>query len=575
MDGLSGLTTLVDLLQYRAETTPDKVAYRFLRNGQSDEVSITYAELDRRARSIAVSLRKHVEPGSRVLINHLPGLDYIASYFGCLYAATIAVPVYPPRFNQKLDRINSIVQNAEPGAALTSASVLETIQPLLSETSSLNSLLWLKTDDVSEELAESWSRPDITGETTAFLQYTSGSTSEPKGVLLSHSNLMHNLKAISEKFELVPGDSGMVWLPPYHDMGLIGGILVPAYNGFSVVLMSPYTFLQRPYRWLQALTKYRVTCTGAPNFAFDLCAERISEKHRADLDLSSVRLAFCGAEPIRAGAVDRFFDNFEPSGFSPKAFYACYGLAEASLMVSGVKAGAGATVLHVDGDELDKNGQVILKGEEGRAFVSCGTAPSGHKIEIVDPKTHEKCREGRVGEIWFSGPSVAQGYWKLPEESERIFQATIYGDPRKETYLRTGDLGFLQKGELFVTGRLKDLLIIRGRNFYPQDIEHTVEQSHDSLKPGAGAAFSVQEKDEEKLVIVQELDRGAKDVDLDAVVQAIREQVVTNHGLNPYAISLIKTNSIPVTSSGKIQRHASRKLFLTGQLNERKRFVEY
>ncbi len=578
MEDFQSIPTLVDLLTVRASQTPDATAYIFLKDGQSDATSVTYAELDRQARNIAVSLREKVEPGSRVLINHLPGLDYIASFFGCLYGSAVAVPVYPPRFNQKLDRLNSIVANSAPGAALTARSILENMRPLFKDAANLNSLQWIESD-ITKALGREaeWTRPKIEHDTLAFMQYTSGSTSEPKGVMLSHRSILNNVRAISQKFEITPEDRGVVWLPPYHDMGLIGGILVPIYNRFPVVLMSPYTFLQRPGHWLQAVSNHKATITGGPNFAYDLCVKRVKDEKLAELDLSSIKVAFCGAEPIRASVIDDFSERFKSTGFQRKAFYPCYGLAEATLMVSGPKAFTEPSILAIDGDALESSSSVKpvdpATSTNFRQFVGCGSAPEGHSVKIVHPSTCIECKPNEVGEIWFSGKSVAVGYWQREEVNKSIFHAHIVGDPKTE-YMRTGDLGFLWEGQLYVTGRIKDLLIIRGKNFYPQDIEHSAETSHEVVKRGAGAAFSVEDNGEEKLVIVQELDRSSKDADLGEVVRAICQNVFEHHGLQPYAVSLIKTNSIPLTSSGKIQRHAAKKLFLSGELQEKIRHLQ-
>lgn len=579
MDELRAIPTLVDLLSWRARQSPDQIAFTFLKDGLSDGASITYGELDKQARNIAVSLREKVEPGSRVLINHLPGLDYISSFFGCLYASAVAVPVYPPRFNQKLDRLNGIAADAEPQAALTSKNVLDNMRPLFAETATLSRLRWVESDICQSAGRESeWSRPNVESTTLSFMQYTSGSTSEPKGVMLTHSNILENAQSISQKFALDKGDVAVLWLPPYHDMGLIGGILTPVYFGIRAILMSPYTFLQRPAFWLQTISKYKATCTGAPNFAYDLCVKRISEEKSADIDLSSLRLAFCGAEPIRASVLDDFAARFKSSGFRRDSFYPCYGLAEATLLVSGHKANSDPVILNVDGAELETTGKIVkcdpATNDNARQFVGCGGTANNHSVRIVDPTTRLECEPGHVGEIWFSGPSVATGYWKRPDVTEQVFRARIENKFEAGEFLRTGDLGFVMDDELFITGRIKDLLIIRGKNIYPQDIEHTVERSHGGLKRGAGAAFSIVDAEEEKLVIVQELDRTAKDADLNEVVKAIRQQVFDHHGLHPHAVSLIKTNSIPLTSSGKIQRHAARKLFLRGELQERIRDVQ-
>jgi acyl-CoA synthetase (AMP-forming)/AMP-acid ligase II len=567
--------SLVEVMSLRAERTPEQVGYVFLKDGLNDETSLTYGQLDRKARQIAAYLRERIEPGSRVLINHAPGLDYICSYYGCLYASMVAVPVYPPRFNQKLDRLNSIVSSATPKAALTSKQIMDSLRTGIAESPLLGPLWWVETDSLAEESPLSETQLPR-ADALAFLQYTSGSTSEPKGVMLSHGNMMANLQVIQECFGLSTESRGLVWLPPYHDMGLIGGVLEPAYTGFPVVLMSPFTFLQRPYRWLQAASKYKVTTTGGPNFAYDLCVRRISDEQIAELDLSALEVTFCGAEPIRSEMIERFSARFAPCGFRAESFYPCYGLAEATLMVSGGTKLEKPVLETFDGDTLEHQGNAVVAADAKnvRRLVGCGKEAPNHKVRIVDPVTLVQCPDGKVGEIWFSGPSVAQGYWQRPEDTETHFRATIEGDPSGDVFLRTGDLGFLRHEQLYVTGRLKDLLIIHGRNLYPQDIELTVESSHASLKAGAGAAFAIVLESGERLVVVQELDRKSKEVDLDAVMQSIRNSVMEHHGVSPYAISIIEPNSIPLTSSGKIQRHAARKLFLGGELRERGRFIE-
>ncbi len=563
------------LLEHLAQTRPDATAFIFLRDGQNDEAKMTYAELARRAKQIAGVLRD-VAPGERVLINHAPGPDYIASFFGCLYAGTVAVPVYPPRFNSKLDRLNAIAEDAAPRAALTSAAILSGLLPLFPENPSLKKLRWIETDGASSFEAD-WRPPPSDADSLAFMQYTSGSTAAPKGVMLTHANLLHNLSSISTFFDITAKDVAVIWLPPYHDMGLVGGILGSFYSGIPVILMSPYAFAQRPIRWLRAITKYKGTMSGAPNFAFDLCTQRISDDKLGELDLSSWELAFCGAEPIRADVLERFAAKFAPCGFRREALYPCYGMAETSLIISGGKRSEPPVVTHVDGDCLERDGTVQLASPDdarARTFVGCGRALAPHALRIVDPVTRTLCPDGTVGEIWFTGPSVARGYWNRPVETQESFSARLEGSDDTRSYLRTGDLGFVRDGELFITSRIKDLLIFRGRNLYPQDIELSVERSHVFLRSGAGAAFAVSDNDEEKLVIVHELARHSRDADLDEIIEAIRQRVMEDHGLSPFAISLIQTNSIPVTSSGKIQRRASRDQFLKGQLNERKRFMD-
>lgn len=561
--------TLAEALRVRAQEQPDRLAFRFLKDGQDQSTTLTYGELDAKARGIASVLRAQGAENRTVLINHLPGLDYVSSFFGCIYASAVAVPVYPPRFNPKVGRLSAIVEDAEPAAALTSDSVLTALRGAIEQNPVLSQVNWLSTDHLDPDNSYSPSEPK--GEDIAFLQYTSGSTSSPKGVMLSHRNLVANLDCIGRAFEVHSESHGVVWLPPYHDMGLIGGILEPLFWGFPVTLMSPYAFLQRPHRWLKAIDKYRGTISGGPSFAFDLCLRRISDRHLEGLDLSSWELAFCGAEPIRPEVIGAFSKRFESVGFRKEAWYPCYGLAETSLMATGGKVGEPAIIRRVDPAGIRDKGRAIPT-DGGRPYVGCGEAVHEHQVRIVDPKKLEVLGDGDVGEIWISGPSIAEGYWKKPTLSEQHFRARLEGEDA--TFLRTGDLGFVLEGELFITGRIKDVLIFRGCNYYPQDIEQTTERCHEALKPGAGAAFAVAEPDGERLVIVHELARGVRDVDLDEVVTKIREQVFEHHGIHPHSISLVSPKSIPFTSSGKVQRFACRDMFLGGQLKEVKRFSE-
>jgi acyl-CoA synthetase (AMP-forming)/AMP-acid ligase II len=413
--------------------------------------------------------------------------------------------------------------------------------------------------------------------TLAFLQYTSGSTAEPKGVMLSHGNLMHNLDMTYHAFGIGPDSRVVIWLPPYHDMGLIGGILQPLYAGTPVILMSPLDFLQRPLRWLQAIARYQAAVSGGPNFAYDLCVRKSTPEQRAALDLSHWQKAFNGAEPIRAGTLTRFATAFAGSGFRPEAFYPCYGLAEATLIVSGGGKAKTPAVTTVQAAALAENHvvPVAAEAEDSLTFVSCGPALGRQEIAIVHPVALSRCPAGQVGEIWLSGPSVAQGYWQRPQDTARTFLAYT-ADTGEGPFLRTGDLGFLQGGELFVTGRLKDLIIIDGLNHYPQDIEVTVEQSHPLLRPGCSAAFAVNSNGREGVVVVVEVARpkqvamlqesSAAGFTPDEIVKSVRRAVAQQHDLRLSEVVLLKAGTVPKTSSGKIQRHACRAGFLSGAL---------
>lgn len=580
-------TTLVDLLRWRALRQPDQRAYTFLVDGETEEVHLTYQELDRQARAIGAQLQDLGAVGERALLLYPPGLEYIAGFFGCLYTGAIAVPAYPPdptRLNRTLPRLRAIVNDAQPLVVLTTSPILAMAEALLAQDSDFQSMHWVATDSVvsdpstggstgsphrsGQALAEEWEDSGVSGDTLAFLQYTSGSTAAPRGVMLTHNNLLHNSALIHGCFGLTPDSRGVIWLPPYHDMGLIGGILQPLYGGFPVTLMSPIDFLKRPFRWLQAISCYKGTTSGGPNFAYDLCVRKITPEQRATLNLSSWDLAFNGAEPVRHDTMERFAAAFESCGFRKEAFYPCYGLAEATLIVSGGLKAAPPVVQTVNDTALGQNRveTVASTHADARTLVGCGHTLTDQEIAIANPDTLHQCPPGQVGEIWVSGPSVAQGYWNRPEATAEAFQAYL-ADTGEGPFLCTGDLGFLQNGELFIAGRRKDLIIIRGRNHYPQDIERTVEQSHPALRPGCGAAFSVEVAGEERLVVAQEIRHQTTDLDLNEVVQIIRQAVAEEHELQVYGVLLLQARSIPKTSSGKIQRHACRAGFLSDSLD--------
>ncbi|HEU5348410.1 MAG TPA: fatty acyl-AMP ligase, partial [Ktedonobacterales bacterium] len=493
--------TLVDILRWRAEHQPDRIAYTFLLDGETREDHLTFRELDRRARAIAARLQSLGAAGERALLLFPPGLDYVAAFFGCLYAGTIAVPAYPPPPNKPMPRIQAIVSDAQARFALATAQMFASVRLRLAQHPDLAVLQWLATDDLADPDPDAWRRPKITSETLAFLQYTSGSTAVPKGVMVSHGNIMHNERVIEALCHHTDASDIVCWLPMYHDMGLIGNVLQALYLGSRCVLMSPVAFLQKPVRWLQAVSRYRAHTSGGPNFAFDLCASKITPEQAADLDLSHWKVAFSGAEPIHPATLQRFGDAFAPYGLRPEALYPCYGLAEATLMVCGGQPDSLPVVRSFQRAALAHHRVVAADaasdGSEAQALVSSGRTALEQRVTIVDPDTLVPCPPGQVGEIWISGRSVARGYWQRPEQTAETFRARLAEFP-DATFLRTGDLGFLDEGELFITGRLKDLIIIRGTNYYPQDIELTAEQSHASLRPGASAAFSIEVADEER-----------------------------------------------------------------------------
>jgi acyl-CoA synthetase (AMP-forming)/AMP-acid ligase II len=454
----SDTATFVDLLQSRAMRDPDAVAYRFLGDGEAESARITYSQQDQLARSIAAVLEEKNAFGERALLLYPPTLDFINAFLGCLYAGVIAVPAYPPRSNRSLPRLFAMAADAKPRLILTTAATLHFIEPWVKQAFGTGEIEVIATDKITPDTADNWRGRTIHSDGVAFLQYTSGSTSSPKGVIVSHASLMHNEEMIRQAFRQSESSVIVSWLPLYHDMGLIGGVLQPLYAGAQCVLMSPLAFVQKPWRWLNAINRYRATTSGGPNFAYDLCVRKINEEQRAALDLSSWNVAFNGAEPVRAETLAQFARTFAPCGFRKKSFFPCYGLAEATLFVSGGQVEEEPVVCSLQTAELQQ-GRVAETTGEGQKLVGCGGPWMGQQVVIVDPETESECASGEVGEICVAGPSVALGYWNKPEETEKVFHA------RNGTSLRTGDLGFFRNGELFVIGRLKDLIIVRGRNF--------------------------------------------------------------------------------------------------------------
>ncbi|ASS74693.1 hypothetical protein CIG75_06710 [Tumebacillus algifaecis] len=566
VDNRVNVATLVELLQIRAQSWADRDAFAFL--SDNVEERITFAELDRKARAVAAVLQGLGAEGERALLLYQSGLEYIVAFFGCLYAGVFAIPAYPPRQNGNLDRLQAIVKDSEAKYALTTTAILSGVEKRFGDAEGLSDLAWVNTDEVKDSEAERWKMPKIDGETLAFLQYTSGSTSAPKGVMLTHGNLLANLELIQSSFETSEQDRAVIWLPPYHDMGLIGGILQPIYAGFYTTLMAPVAFVQRPLRWLQEISRTRASVSGGPNFAYELCLDKITPEQRDQLDLSTWSVAFTGAEPIRKETLDRFAEFFAPCGFRKEAFYSCYGLAEGTLLVTGGKKAEFPIVNEFDGEQLEQNRAVLLTEpiEGSRTLVSSGRSPQAQQVVVVDVESLTLCAEEQVGEIWVSGPSIAQGYWNRPEQTKETFCAML-DETGAGPFLRTGDLGFLQDGELYVTGRMKDLIIIRGRNHYPQDLEFTVQECHPAIATGNLAAFSVVIEEEERLVITAEVERSMRRSNLDEVIATVRQAVAEAHELQVYGIVLLKPASIPKTSSGKIQRHACKDRFLHGGLD--------
>lgn len=534
-------------LRDRADADPDGRAYTFLDDGEREGAQLTWGELDRRASALASRIAESAEPGARALILCPPGLAFIPAFFGALRARAIAVSAYPPRTGRSgidpqdrtLARLRAIASDASPSVILAPSALAQRAAAVTALLPELSGVDWIDIDGVEQEIASTADFRDtrIDPGGVAFLQYTSGSTAEPRGVMVTHANLVHNL---ADAQALAGHDRASVsvsWLPVIHDMGLIQGVLQPAFSGFPAWLMSPAAFLQRPARWLRAISRTGATISGGPNFAYELCVRRVSEAERDELDLRRWRLAFNGAEPIRQSTLDAFREMFAPRGFDAGAFRPCYGLAEATLLVS---TGRGATT-------------------------ACGHAAAGTEIRIVDPHTLRPTESGVPGEIWVAGPGVAAGYWRQPEATRSVFGGRIAGSV-EGPFLRTGDLGVLRDEVLHVTGRIKDILIVRGIKHFPQDIEGTVERASSWVRAGCCAVFAMPGADGDSVAVAAELE-SADDADAhDAVILNIREAIGAAHGIQVSAVALVAPGAIPKTTSGKLQRFLCREGLLSGRL---------
>ncbi|MTD58231.1 fatty acyl-AMP ligase [Amycolatopsis pithecellobii] len=533
---------LPDMLRGRADADPDRCAYVFVNENGDETARLTYGELHTRALAVAARLARDCAPGDRALLVFPQCLDFIVAYFGCLYAQVTAVPVNPPRRNRVQHATRHIIADCEPSAVLTISAMRSTIDGLVRI-------------DVDLLPGTQFEPRPLTPDSLAFLQYTSGSTAAPKGVMVSHGNLAANQEMISRGFGHDEHSTVVGWAPFFHDQGLIGNVLQPLYAGASAILMSPATFIRRPLRWLDLISRYRAHTSGGPNFAFDACVAHAARGKRLDLDLSCWRVAFNGAEPIRPDTLRRFTETFAPFGFREEAFYPCYGLAEATLIVTGSRKGRGPRTSTVDPEALG-HGRLVPGGKE---LAGSGTVLPGEDVRIVDPETRRPCGPREVGEIWVAGANIAQGYWKRPDDE------TFVADATGRTFLRTGDLGVFDGDELYVVGRLKDLVIIRGRNHYPQDIEQTTEAAHPALRPGACAAFTVPDK--ENVVVIAEIHRERRhELEYAEVTGAIRAAVLAEHELSLGDVVLARHGELPKTSSGKIMRAAARNRYLAGEL---------
>ncbi|WP_406480729.1 fatty acyl-AMP ligase [Streptomyces sp. NBC_01615] len=575
--------SLVDLLTLHASQQPDRTAYRYLVTGDCDgEIQdISFGRLAGRSRAVAAWLQERGLAGSRALLLYPPGLEFICGYLGCLSAGVVAVPGVPPQGRSQnhraLTRMKRLIADADAKVILGGREVIAALGAMSEHLPELAEITCVATEDIPDEAAGSWREPDLTADSVAFLQYTSGSTSAPRGVMVTHGNLLDNERVITERMGHTPDviaeydhELFVSWLPVYHDMGLIGPVLNTVYLGVTATLFSPLHFLQQPQRWLTAIDRYRPHTSGGPNFAYELCLKHATPELLDGLDLSRWKVAFNGAEPVRAATLRRFTETFGVAGFRREALYPCYGLAEATLMVTG-------STVETPPALVEAAGTGPHAGAADAAAVSSGRPGPGMTVVIADPERQEPLPEGEIGEIWVAGASVAKGYWRNTLATRETFRATL--KDREGRFLRTGDLGFLRDGELFVTGRLKDLMVIDGRNHYPQDLELSAEMSHAALRPGCTAAFSVDSAVDgavvsavdggvqgEQPVIVAEMAPEAAS-DSDKITDLIRSAIGEAHGLSVREVVLVHPGTIPKTSSGKIQRHASRAAYLAGTLS--------
>ena len=494
-------------------------------------------------------LQKNQAQGERALLLYPQGLEVIAAFCGCLYAGVIAIPVPPPesgRLKRTLPRLRSIVKDAQASLVLTTAGILELLENVRGEFPEFESMQWIDTAEIDLDLAEQWQDPKVDKDQLAYLQYTSGSTSTPKGVMLTHFNLMHHCGYLKKACGYDEDSVSITWMPYFHDYGLVEGMIVPLYNGTPCYVMSPFAFIKRPLQWLRNITKYKGTHSQAPNFAYDLCMRRIKPKQLEELNLSSWQAAGNAAEPINPKVMYEFVETFSSCGFKWEAFSPSYGLAENTLLATTTPRGQKPVLLPIKTSAIEQNKVVVADSAETdgvRIVPGCGQKVCDMKIAIVDPVTMTRCQDDEVGEVWLSDPSVAQGYWKRPDVTKATFcaylQDTNEGRATQAAeldsavaplpFLRTGDLGFLHEGELFITGRIKDLIIVRGTNHYPQDIEWSVQQLHSALRPDYGAAFSIFDRGEEKLVVVQEVERRTENLDTEKLIADIRQEIAEQH----------------------------------------------
>ncbi len=563
----------VEILQRRAQETPDRLSHLLLGASEAENQSLTYLQMDRQARELGAHLQSVAEPGQRALLVYPTSLEFIVAMYACLYAGIIPIPTNPPGMNRSAQRLEAIAKDAQARLVLTTPEYQHAFLAEAEQFPDFAALTWVTRDAVQAAGAHSLQIPEITPQTIAFMQYTSGSTNIPKGVIISYRNLSHNLHSLHETRlrgkEFSDDSVILTWTPLFHDMGLLIGVFLTPIDGTPSILMPPIQFMQNPFHWLKNIQKFKATASGGPNFAYELCVNKIPLEKCEGLDLSSWKIAYSSAEPVRAETQARFAEKFAPFGFRPEAQAPCYGMAETTLVISFYTGEPKTITERFRRADFEEGRLVPSDSDDPKEIVetvSSGPLLADYKAAIVHPKNRKRCAPNEVGEIWISGDSVGEGYWNRPEDSKHTFGAHI-AETHEGPYLRTGDLGFIHNDHLYITGRLKDLLIVRGRNYYPQDVEMTVEKTHPVLRAGGGAAFAVSKNDVEQLIVVHETQRREiEGVDWQEVIKTIRANIAREHGIRAHAVVLIRRATVAKTSSGKIQRTEMKRRFLENEL---------
>ena len=563
----------VEILQKRAQETPDRLSHLLLGATEQENQSLTYSQLDAAVRGMAAYLQSVGEPGQRALLVYPTSLEFIIAMYACMYAGIIPIPTNPPGMNRSAQRLQAIATDARASLVLTTPEYQAIFLSEAAQFPDFARLTWVTRESIQGGGSHSLQIPAITPASTAFMQYTSGSTNIPKGVIISYRNFSHNMHAMHQTRTLgneYSDDSVILtWTPLYHDMGLLIGVFLTPMDGTPSILMPTIQFMKNPLQWLRNIQKFKATASGGPNFAYELCVKKIPLEKCEGLDLSTWRIAYNSAEPVRAETQARFAEKFRAFGFNPRSQAPCYGMAETTLVISYYVNEPQTITFRARRADFEQGKLVPCESNDPKEYVenvSSGKPLLDYEIAIVNPKNRKRAAPDEVGEIWIRGDSVGEGYWNRPDDSKHTFEAHI-AETHEGPFLRTGDLGFLRDDHLYITGRLKDLLIVHGRNYYPQDLEATVESTHPALRSGGGAAFAIEVNGEERLVVVHETQRREMEgVDWNEVIKQIRTNIAREHGIRAHAVILIRRATIAKTSSGKIMRSEMRRQYLENEL---------